>query len=238
MRQFANSALFSFTLLASIAVFAPVIVMMFMAPYQWRYQVAKTWSRFNLGVAKTVCGIDYTVEGREHIPEGASIIFAKHQSAWETLALQTIFPPHVWVLKRELVWIPLFGWALGLLEPIAIDRKSGRRAVQSIIDQGLRRLQAGRWIMIFPEGTRVAPGAYRKWGVGGAVLASRSGHPVVPVAHNAGELWPRRGFLKKPGMVSVVIGPPIESIGRSPEEINRLAREWVDTQMQRISQSG
>jgi 1-acyl-sn-glycerol-3-phosphate acyltransferase len=235
MRQYLGSALFSLTLFGSIFLFAPVIVLLFMAPYHWRYEIAKTWSRLNLWVAELACGIHYTVEGAEQIPDSACIIFSKHQSAWETLALQMVFPPQVWVLKRELIWVPMFGWALGLLEPIAIDRSAGRRAVQSIVEQGKQRLETGRWIVVFPEGTRVAPGVQRKWGVGGAVLAARSGRQVVPVAHNAGELWPRRGFLKRPGTIRVVVGPAIDTSGRTPDEINRLAREWMDTQMQRIS---
>ena len=144
MRQYFGSALFSVVAVGFIALFAPVIVLLFLAPYHWRYGVARTWSRLNLRLAEVVCGMHYTVEGTEHIPEGACIIFSKHQSAWETLALQMIFPPQVWVLKRELMWIPLFGWALGLLEPIAINRSAGHRAVQSIVEQGRKRLQAWR----------------------------------------------------------------------------------------------
>ncbi len=159
---------------------------------------------------KHLCGLDYRVEGREHLPGGAAIILSKHQSAWETIAFQEIFPPQTWVLKRELMWIPLFGWALALLRPIAIDRSAGRKAIEQVIEQGRERLQSGIWVVVFPEGTRVAPGTRKRYGMGGAVLAAETGYPVVPVAHNAGSFWPRRGFLKRPGTVRVVIGPVID----------------------------
>lgn len=235
IRRLAGSLLFSIGMTASVAVFAPILVLLFAAPFGWRYAVARAWSGLNLALLQTLCGIRYTVAGRKHIPAHPSIVFCKHQSAWETLALQHIFPPQVWVLKRELLWIPLFGWALGLIEPIAIDRRAGRKAVATIVREGSMRLRAGRWIVVFPEGTRVAPGTTKRWGIGGAVLAARSGYPVVPVAHNAGELWPRRGFLKRPGTVRVVIGPAIDTRGRTPGQINGCAREWIEEQMGKLT---
>jgi 1-acyl-sn-glycerol-3-phosphate acyltransferase len=159
------------------------------------------------------------------------VILAKHQSAWETIAFQQIFPPQTWVLKRELLWIPLFGWALALLRPIAIDRGAGRVAIEQVIEQGRERLQSGIWVVVFPEGTRVAPGTRRRYGIGGAALAAASGYPVVPVAHNAGSFWPRRGFRKRPGMIRVVIGPVIDSHGKTAEEIRRQAEEWIENTM-------
>jgi 1-acyl-sn-glycerol-3-phosphate acyltransferase len=183
---------------------------------------------------KHICGLDYRVDGLEHLPAGAAVILAKHQSAWETIAFQQIFPPQTGVLKRELLWIPLFGWALALLRPIAIDRGAGRVAIEQVIEQGRERLQSGIWVVVFPEGTRVASGTRRRYGIGGAALAAASGYPVVPVAHNAGFFWPRRGFLKRPGTIRVVIGPVIDPRGKTAEEIRRQAEEWIENTMARL----
>ena len=186
-------------------------------------------------ILKVVCRIDYEVSGQENIPEQSAIIFSKHQSTWETVALQRLFPPQVWVIKKELLWVPFFGWALWMLESIAIDRSSGRKAINQIVEIGKQRLDKGRWIVIFPEGTRTAPGTRKRYGVGGSILAEKSGYPVVPVAHNAGEHWGRRSFLKKPGTIKVVIGPVIESKGKTAIEINQQAETWIESTMQTIS---
>ena len=204
-------------------------------PYRVRYGFMVQWAKVNIWALSAICNLKYEVQGRENIPDGAAIIFAKHQSAWETIALQCIFPPQVWVLKRELIWVPLFGWALYLLESIAIDRSSGRKAVRQIIEKGTQRLKRGRWIVVFPEGTRVAPGVEKKYGVGGAILAEKSGFPVVPVAHNAGDYWRRRSMVKRPGTIKVVIGPMIDSKDKSAEEINAIAKEWIDAKVREIS---
>jgi 1-acyl-sn-glycerol-3-phosphate acyltransferase len=184
---------------------------------------------------KITCGLDWRVEGLENIPPGNAIILCKHQSAFETMALQRIFPPQVWLLKRELLWIPFFGWGLAMLEPIAIDRKAGRESLNKLVAQGIKRLTAGRWVVIFPEGTRVAPGEEKRYALGGASLAERSGYPVVPVAHNAGEYWPKHGFIKRPGTIRVAIGPVIDSRGRSAADINALAKEWIEAKVREIS---
>ena len=175
-----------------------------------------------------LCGLNFTVEGRERIPAGNHVVMSKHTSAWETVALFVIFPPQVWVLKRELLWIPLMGWGLKLLRPIAIDRGAGHRAVNQVIEQGKERLADGLWVIIFPEGTRVARGETRKYGVSGALLAAASGSLVVPVSHNAGDFWPRRGILKKPGTIRVVIGEPIEARGKDPRELNVEIRRAIE----------
>jgi len=207
-------------------------------PFKVRYRFISQWARFNLWWLKVTCNLSYRVRGREHIPPGNAIIMCKHQSTWETLALQAIFPPQVWVLKRELLRVPCFGWGLAMLEPISIDRSARRKAVQQVVDQGKKRLADGRWVVIFPEGTRVAPGTGRRYGIGGAALAEDSGYPVVPVAHNAGEFWPRRGFVKHPGIIDVCIGPVIDSRGKSAAEINALVQEWIEAKMEQISGLG
>ena len=218
-------------MLLSAAVYAPLMLPTVVLPFALRYRLISAWARFQLIVLKHLCRLDYRVEGREHLPGGAAIILSKHQSAWETIAFQGIFPPQTWVLKRELLWIPLFGWALALLRPIAIDRSAGRKAIEQVIEQGRERLQSGIWVVVFPEGTRVAPGTRKRYAMGGAVLAAETGYPVVPVAHNAGSFWLRRGFLKRPGIVRVVIGPMIDSRGQKAEEIIKQVEEWIENKM-------
>lgn len=220
--------------------FALLGILTFPFPYRWRYAVITRWTTFNLWWLKVTCRLGYEVEGKEHIPAGPAVILCKHQSAFETMVLQRIFPPHVWLLKRELLWVPFFGWGLAMLEPIAIDRKAGRKALQQLLDIGARRLAAGRWVVIFPEGTRVAPGQRGRYAPGGAMLAVRNGAPVVPVAHNAGEFWPRRGFIKRPGTIRIVIGPVIDTRERDAQEVNAMAERWIEDTMERIGthQSG
>ncbi len=215
----------------TVTVYAPLSLLTCVLSFPWRYRLISRWARWQMFLLKHICGLDYRVDGLEHLPAGAAVILAKHQSAWETIAFQQIFPPQTWVLKRELMWIPLFGWALALLRPIAIDRGAGRVAIEQVIEQGRERLQSGIWVVVFPEGTRMAPGTRRRYGIGGAALAAESGYPVVPVAHNAGSFWPRRGFLKHPGMIRVVIGPVIDPRGKTAEDIRRLAEEWIEGKM-------
>lgn len=233
--QVLRSVLFNIVMIGSVLVYAPLSLLTFPFPPLTRYRFISRWGRFQTWLLGALCGLGYQIEGREHLPRhGTAIVLAKHQSTWETFAFQGIFPPQVWVLKHELLWLPLFGWALKLLDPIAIDRGSGRKAVQQIIDQGRQRLESGRWVVVFPEGTRMAPGHHRRFGIGGAALAAASSHPVVPVAHNAGHFWPRRGLLKKPGTIRVVIGPVIDSRGKTAEQINAQAEAWMLEAMARI----
>jgi 1-acyl-sn-glycerol-3-phosphate acyltransferase len=178
------------------------------------------------------------VEGTEKIPAQAGIVMCKNQSTWETLALPFLFHPLTWVLKREVIRLPVFGWALGLLEPIAINRGSRHRAFQQVVEQGRDRLEKGRWVAVFPEGTRVPPGSRGRYLPGAAYLATRTGRPVVPVAHNAGEHWPRRRVAKIPGTIRVRIGPPIESAGKKPAELMAEVQAWIEAQMPEISDFG
>ncbi len=231
---FLRSLLFSIGLLVTTLAFAPVALLVRPLPYRLRYRCITGWTHVNLWWLEKTCRIHQQVEGRENIPATAAIVLAKHESAWETLALQRIFSPQVWVLKRELLWVPLLGWGLAALKPIAIDRKSGRRAARQVIEQGRARLRDGCWVVIFPEGTRVAPGERRPYRIGGAMLAQHTGVPVVPVAHNSGDYWPRRGFIKRPGTIRTIIGPSIESAGRTAAEVNRLAEEWIESTVARI----
>lgn len=195
----------------------------------------RNYSRAYIGFLKYVCLINYEVEGLENIPKDRNgIVMSKHQSSWETYFLSLHFHSPCFITKRELTWIPFFGWALLVSGPISINRKAGKSAMQQVIEKGTYWLKKGRWIMIFPEGTRVKAGTVGKYKMGGARLAAASGYPIVPVAHNAGRFWPRRGFLKYPGTVKVVIGKPIESEGKTPEELLSLTKSFIETTMLRI----
>jgi 1-acyl-sn-glycerol-3-phosphate acyltransferase len=208
----------------------------FWTPYITQFAIARTWARLQFWMLDKVCGLTFTVEGRERIPAGNHIVMSNHTSAWETIAQFLIFPPQVWVLKRELLWIPLIGWGLKLLKPISINRGAGHRAVNQVIEQGKERLADGLWIVIFPEGTRVVAGETRKYGVSGALLATTTGRFVVPLSHNASDFWVRRGIVKKAGTIRVVIGEPIASSGKDPRELNDEVRRSIEAGMARISQ--
>jgi len=229
-----RSVVYTALMWTSVLLYAPLMLLTAPLPFSWRYGAITAWARFYIWLARWFLGIEYRIEGREHLPQGAAVVLAKHQSVWETLAFQEIFPPHVWVLKRELLWLPLFGWALGLLRPIAIDRSAGRFALDQIVAQGRERLDGGTWVMVFPEGTRVAPGHKRPYKKGGAVLAVETGYPVVPVAHNAGHFWPRRRVLKRPGTIHVVIGPAIATKGKTAASVLKQAETWIEHTMARL----
>jgi 1-acyl-sn-glycerol-3-phosphate acyltransferase len=203
-------------------------------PFPRRFVLARVWAWVLLRMLKWTCRLDYRVEGHENLPSGNHIALWKHSSSWETIAMAIVFPRQVWVLKRELLAIPVVGWGIRQLHAIAIDRKSGHSAVGQVIEQGRQRLEEGDWIMIFPEGTRVAVGQTRKYGVSGTLLASETGRLLVPVAHNAGRYWSRRGLLKKPGTIRVVIGPPITAVGRDVRETNREAQDWIESTVARL----
>lgn len=230
-----RSLLFYLGMTAGLLVVLPLLLPLLLFPYSIRYRVLTQWGRFTLWWLAQTCNLHFQVSGQENIPKGAAIVLAKHQSAWETIAMQTIFPPQTWVLKRSLFLIPIFGWGLYLLKAIGIDRSAGRQALRQIVEQGTERLKAGTWVVIFPEGTRTAPGERRKYNVGGALLAHKSGYPVVPVAHNAGHYWPRNSLLKRPGTIQLAIGPTIDPVGKKTEEINAQAEHWIETTQARLS---
>lgn len=209
-------------------------LLIFWLPPMTRHRLITTWVPVMMWFVRHVLGIRYRVIGAEHIPAGPAVILSKHQSAWETIALQQIFPPLCYVLKRELLRVPFFGWALAQIPGIAIDRAAGMDALGQVVEQGRARLKEGLWVAVFPEGTRVAPGALRRYKPGGAILAKRAGVPVVPVAHNAGEFWRRNAFLKRPGEIIVSIGPVIEVKGVKADEVNRRAEAWIEGEMRRL----
>jgi 1-acyl-sn-glycerol-3-phosphate acyltransferase len=229
-----RSSAFALALVLITPPYALVALCTFPLPRLLRYRIIAGWSRLVVYLARSIAGIGWRVEGLEHLPVRPAVILSKHQSAWETMAFQIIFPPQVHVLKRELLWIPFFGWGLALMSPIAIDRSRGVAALRSIARKGRERLEQGFWVVVFPEGTRVRPGERRHYQLGGAWLAAASGAPVVPVAHNAGLFWPRNAFLKRPGTVTVRIGPTIESANRDPKQVNELAEKWIEEQQKAL----
>lgn len=205
-----------------------MIVIGWALPFQGRWLIARHWATVNLWLLNVLCDLNYIVEGHENIPDTCHVSMWKHSSTWETIAQALILPPQSWVLKRELLWIPIVGWALRLMEPIAINRSAGRSAVNQVLRQGQRRLSTGRWVVIFPEGTRTAVGEPRKYGISGALLAIQAGVSIVPIAHTAGYYWPRRGWLKRPGTVRVVIGKPIPTAGRDAREVTAQVQAWIE----------
>lgn len=209
---------------------------LFPFPYIVRYRFITLWSHFVIWWAKVVCGIQYQVQGKERLPKENAIILCNHQSAWETLFLQTLLPPQTWVLKKQLLAIPFFGWGLAMLEPIAIDR-SKSSSIKQLLNQGQKLLNKGRWVIIFPEGERLAPGENGKFSRSGAVLAKETGYKIVPLAHNAGICWPRNAFIKKPGTISVVIGPLLDPNALSADEIQQKAQSWIQTTMKTLPDS-
>ncbi len=197
--------------------------------------IARQWVIWQFFVLRHICRLNYQIQGLENIPQANAISYWKHQSTWETMLQLLIFPAQSWVIKHELFWLPLIGQAIYALEPIAINRKSGHTAVKQVLEMGQQRLDAGLWVMIFPEGTRMPPGTTRRYGLSGALLAEITGKPIVPVAHNAGDFWKRNAFLKYPGTVQVRIGMPVYTNGRKPEKVNIEIQTWIEAQMQQIS---
>jgi 1-acyl-sn-glycerol-3-phosphate acyltransferase len=230
---FLRSSLFAAFQLLITPVFAVIALLTFPLPALMRYRIITVWTRWVMWASRVICGIRYRIVGAENIPEEPCIILAKHQSAWETMGFQLIFPPQVWVLKRELLRVPFFGWGLAMLSPIAIDRSSRRQALQQLVEQGQHRLAAGFFIVIFPEGTRIAPGKRGKYRAGGARLAVQTGTPVLPVAHNAGLCWGKNAFLKYPGLVTVSIGPLLQPDGDA-EALVRRVEDWIENEMQHL----
>lgn len=230
-----RSCLYTVFLFLSVPVHATAVLLLSPFGHGVYYRVAVNWAEVNLWMLRKLCGLDFVVEGLEHVPARPCVLYWKHESVWETMAGALTLPPQTWVVKRELMWLPFFGWGLALLKPIAINRAAGRTAVKQVIAQGQERLAEGLSVVIYPEGTRVPPGQARRFGVSGAALAKAAGCPILPVAHNAGDFWPRRSLLKRPGTIRVVIGPPIEPEGLTPDEITARGRDWIQAATARIS---
>jgi len=233
-------SLLYFALMASSAFLFGLGIMLlgWLLPTAYSDTIATAWGRLNIWMQRWICGLEIHIEGIEHLPPHSAIVLSKHQSTWETISLRGLLAPHQsWVLKKELLGIPVFGWALRFSKAIPIDRSAGRKAVIKVIEDGTARLQEGRLVIIFPEGTRTAPGQRKKYGIGGALLAEHSGFPVIPIAHNAGVFWRRRGVKKYPGTIQVRVGEPIPTEGRKAADIMNEVQDWIETQMEQLPSS-
>lgn len=230
-----RSLVFQFWFFFTVCVAAALVFLSWPLSHDFRFAIARLWARGMLWAGRFFCGLDYVIEGEEHIPAEPAVILIKHSTVFETYAQIAIFPRQTWVVKRELKWVPIFGWGLAAMKPIAIDRGAGRTAVAQVIAQGLTHLKEGTWVTVFPEGTRMPAGTTRKYGISGAALAKEAGVAIVPVAHNAGDFWPRRGLTKRPGLIRFCIGPPIDPQGRNPKETNVIVQDWIEARMAEIS---
>ena len=233
---FLRSALFMVLMVIATIIWSGVCMLAAPLPYNKRYFVTSRWNVFIVWCAKWICGINYQFKGYENFPDAPAIILSKHQSAWETIFLLANLPrPLVFVFKKEILYIPFFGWGIALLRMIPIDRKQGKNAFKSVVAHGKRRLKDGQWIIMFPEGTRIPVGQQGKYKSGGTRLAVETGAVVVPIALNSGECWPKNSFIKKPGTVTVSVGKPISSDGKSPDELMEQVEQWIESEMRVIS---
>jgi len=226
-----RSTLFFAGMVISAVLFCPVALLVWPVPVVTRMRIIGLWAHFIRWWLALTCGLRHEVKGLEHLPSKPGVILSKHQSAWETIVFQVIFPPQTWALKREALWLPFFGWGLAATSPIAINRDTPVRALERLLRQGCEKIAQGRWVVIFPEGTRMAPGEQGAYHPGGAMLAVKAGVPVVPIAHDAGLYWGRRSFLKKPGVIRVCVGPPIATDGAKARAVNQAAQEWIESTM-------
>ena len=236
---FLRSLVFAILMVIATLVWAPMCFLFAPLPYNQRYHMTAYWNKFVIWCAKTVCGIRYRFKGYENLPDGPAILLSKHQSAWETIFFFFSFPrPLVYVFKKELLYIPFFGWGIALLRMIPIDRNKGRDAFAQVVEHGRKRLASGQWIIMFPEGTRSYVGQKGKYKAGGTRLAVETHTPVVPIAMNAGECWPKNSFIKRPGMITVSIGKPISSEGKTSANLLQEVENWIESEMRVISSPG
>ncbi len=238
MRQWLGSIVYTIFLFISVPIYSTVCCSARIFGYGASYAVARNWCALQFAMLRGLCRLDYTVDGLERLPATSSVVLMKHSSTWETMAQVLLFPRHCWVLKRELMWVPLLGWAIACMKPIAINRKGGRAAVEQVMKLGRQRLDEGLWIAIFPEGTRVREGETRRYGLSGALLAQAAGRPIVPVAHDAGRYWPRRGLYKRRGTIRVVIGEPIATAGRDARELTAEVQNWIEGRLAEMASPG
>lgn len=227
-----RATLYQIFLIVTVIPYAIACLLWAPLPLHWRYRLTIGWPRLGIWGAKVILGIRWQIKGAENLPDGPAIMLSKHQSAWETMFIIGYMPRDMcFVYKRELHRIPFFGWGLALLRMIPIDRSKGRDAFEQVVKIGQERINEGRWPILFPEGTRILPGKAGRYKLGGALLATRTNTPIIPVAHNAGECWQRNAFIKKPGLITVSIGPLIETAGLDAETVNRKVQDWIESEM-------
>ena len=231
-----RSILFMLLMIVATVIWAPTCFLSAPFPYPQRYYWTSRWNVFVIWCAKVVCGIRYEIKGYDNLPDAPVVLLSKHQSAWETIFYLGFMPrPLVFVFKKEILYIPFFGWGMAMLRMIPIDRNKIKDAFQQIVEQGKKRLADGQWVILFPEGTRIAVGQRGKYKGGGVRLAIEANVPVVPIAMNSGEFWPRDSFIKKPGTITVSIGPPISPAGLSAAELMQRVENWIESEMREIS---
>lgn len=224
-------------LLTPLYAIACLLVFVLLNAHQ-RWSMVSVWCRLVIDGARTICGIRYEVVGQENLPDRPVVMLSKHQSAWETIAIPALLRgPQCYVFKRSLLYIPFFGWTLGLLRMIHIDRKQGPRAFASVIRQGKERIADGSSVVMFPEGTRTPTGVTGIYKSGGTRFAIATGADIVPIAHNAGRVWPRNKLIKSAGLVTISIGPVIPTTGRKTDEVNAEVEAWIEAEMRRIDAS-
>lgn len=232
---FVRSFIFSMVMAIGIMLYSFLCLLARPLPFRYRYALIIGFTGFIIHILKCICGIHYRVTGLENIPKDRTgVVLSKHQSIWETFYLPTVFPNTAIILKRELLWVPFFGWGLAIIDPIAINRSKKSNAMEQIIKKGKTCLDEGRWILVFPEGTRIPYGKVGHYKAGGTRLAVATGYPVIPVAHNAGRYWSKRGFIKKPGTIQIVIGPLIETTARTPEEVLTEVKNWIEETIKKM----
>ncbi len=233
---FIRSLLFALVIMAASVVVAIGCFSFILLPDRQRYWMITRWNAFIVIAARVICGIRWQVKGFENLPDAPVILLSKHQSAWETIFYCWLMPrPLVFVFKKSLLFIPFFGWGLAMLRMIAIDRSKRREAMAQVVQIGKNRLDGGQWVIMFPEGTRTAVGSQGKYKAGGAILAVGTQTPVVPIAINSGDCWPRNAFIKKPGIITVSIGKPISPQGLSAGELNDRVENWIESEMRVIA---
>ncbi len=231
--RFIRSTIFLLGMIISTCLWVIPCIVARLFPYRICFAIVSSWCTFNVGWAKLICGINYEISGLENIPDKACVIMSNHQSTWETLAYPSIFPTLTWVIKKELLYVPLFGWGIASTQPIALDRKQGKKSFIQLIKDGKEKLALGRFILIFPEGTRIPYEDERTLKIGGFVLAKKANTDILPVAHDAGRLWPRNGFLKSPGTIRLHIGKPFSTQDMTAEQLREHYATWLsDTRIQ------
>jgi len=226
--QFIRSLIFSFFMMALIPPWVIIAIFTLVLPVNLAMRIVSGWAWSVTWLLKVICNLKHEVIGIENIPDEPVIFACKHQSAWETIALQTIIPPAAWILKRELLWIPIFGWGLACIKPIAINRGDRKAALASVLEQGASAHASGRHILVFPEGTRTAYGSSAKYKQGVARLALKTGAKIVPIAHNAGKFWPKQSIMKNSGTIQVVIGEAFTPQSDNLSEITEEVRDWIE----------
>ena len=231
-----RAILYVVVMTAAVAPWSLLIVLSWLAPPTTRYKLAAAWTRLAIRTARTLCGVTWRIEGWQHVPSHPVIVLCKHQSTWETFWLPSFLPGRLsFVYKRELHYLPFFGWGMAALGMINIDRSRGQDAFEQVVRQGTGHLRDGWSIVIFPEGTRTPPGSTRRYKTGGARLAVRTGTPVLPIAVNSGEVWPRGLLIRRPGEITVSIGPVIETRGKSSDVVAAEVETWIESEMRRLA---